>query len=143
MHILPTSEVEPVPKRDVMVWIAKAWSARNRLRTMWKSYLPATLKINFFRAVVESLNNLDYHKAIKGQVIRWNILQNASCHTEQILTATPHWKRSVWKCSKVNRYHQRTKNKICWSLLAEQSWTSGWYSSLDSKIWSYSSWSTI
>ena len=42
-------------EKDVMIRIAKAWSALNRLRTIWKSSLPDNLKRNFFRAVVESV----------------------------------------------------------------------------------------
>ena len=40
---------------DVMIRIAKAWSALNRLRTIWKSSLPDNTKRNFFRATVESV----------------------------------------------------------------------------------------
>ena len=42
-------------EKDVMIRIAKAWSALNRLRTIWKSSLPDNTKQNFFRAVVESV----------------------------------------------------------------------------------------
>ena len=42
-------------EKDVMIRIAKAWSALNRLRTIWKSSLPDNTKRNFFRAVVESV----------------------------------------------------------------------------------------
>ena len=41
-------------EKDVMVRIAKAWSALNRLKTIWKSSLLNSLKRNFFRAVFES-----------------------------------------------------------------------------------------
>ena len=42
-------------EKDVMIRIAKAWSALNRLRTIWKSSLPDNMKRNFFRAIVESV----------------------------------------------------------------------------------------
>ena len=42
-------------EKDVTIRIAKAWSALNRLRTIWKSSLPDNTKRNFFRAVVESV----------------------------------------------------------------------------------------
>ena len=42
-------------EKDVLVRIAKAWSALNRLRVIWKSALPDKIKINFFRAVVETV----------------------------------------------------------------------------------------
>ena len=41
--------------KDVMIRIVKAWSALNRLRTIWKSPLSDNTKRNFFRAVVESV----------------------------------------------------------------------------------------
>ena len=41
--------------KDVSIRIAKAWSALNRLRPIWKSSLPDNMKRNFFRAVVESV----------------------------------------------------------------------------------------
>ena len=42
-------------KRDVQIRLGKAWSALNKLNTIWKSSLPKKLKINFFRATVESV----------------------------------------------------------------------------------------
>ena len=42
-------------EKDVMIRIAKAWSALNRFRTIWKSSLPDNTKRTFFRAVVESV----------------------------------------------------------------------------------------
>ena len=35
--------------------IAKSWAALNKLTCIWKSNLPANLKRNFFKAVVESV----------------------------------------------------------------------------------------
>ena len=37
----------------MLVRIAKAWSALNWLKVVWKSALPDKIKIHFFRAVVE------------------------------------------------------------------------------------------
>ena len=42
-------------EKDVMIRIAKAWSALDKLRTIWKSNLPNALKRNFFRSTVESI----------------------------------------------------------------------------------------
>ena len=42
-------------EKDVLIRILKAWSALDRLRTIWKSTLPEQIKKGFFRAVVESV----------------------------------------------------------------------------------------
>ena len=42
-------------EKDVLIRISKAWSALDRLRTIWKSKLPEQIKKSFFRAVVESV----------------------------------------------------------------------------------------
>ena len=41
--------------RYVDIRIAKAWTALNSMQSIWKSKLSEGLKINFFRAVVESV----------------------------------------------------------------------------------------
>ena len=40
-------------ERDIEIRISKAWTALDKLRTVWKSTLPDKLKREFFRAVVE------------------------------------------------------------------------------------------
>ena len=40
-------------EKDVLIRISKAWSALDRLRTIWKSKPPEQIKKSFFRAVVE------------------------------------------------------------------------------------------
>ena len=42
-------------ERDVNTKLGKAWGALNELNKIWKSNLPENLKINFFRAAVESV----------------------------------------------------------------------------------------
>ena len=42
-------------EKDVLIRILKAWSALDRLRTIWKSTLPKQIKKGFSRAVVESV----------------------------------------------------------------------------------------
>ena len=42
-------------EKDVLIRILKAWSALDRLRTIWKSTLAEQIKKSFFRAVVESV----------------------------------------------------------------------------------------
>ena len=42
-------------EKDVLIRISKAWSALDRLRTIWKSKHPEQIKKSFFRAVVESV----------------------------------------------------------------------------------------
>ena len=42
-------------EKAVLIRISKAWSALDRLQTIWKSTLPEQIKKDFFRAVVESV----------------------------------------------------------------------------------------
>ena len=48
------SEISSMDKK-IKIRIAKSWSALDKLSSIWKSNLTATLKRNFFRAVVESV----------------------------------------------------------------------------------------
>ena len=41
--------------KEIKIRIAKSWSALDKLSSIWKSNLTATLKRNFFRAVVKSV----------------------------------------------------------------------------------------
>ena len=42
-------------EKDFKIHNTLAWKACNKMRTLWKSALPASLKISFFRAAVESI----------------------------------------------------------------------------------------
>ena len=42
-------------KKDMQIRIAKAWTALNKMDTMWKSFLSGNLKRSFFHATVESV----------------------------------------------------------------------------------------
>ena len=42
-------------EKDVLIRILKAWSALDRLRTIWKSALPEQIKKGFFRTAAESV----------------------------------------------------------------------------------------
>ena len=42
-------------KKDMEVRIGLAWKALNKMRTVWKSNLKRSLKVQFFRAIVESV----------------------------------------------------------------------------------------
>ena len=46
-------------KRDVNIRISKAWAALNSMNIIWYSNLSTRLKINLFRAAVESFCNMD------------------------------------------------------------------------------------
>ena len=48
------SEISSMDK-EIKIRIAKSWNALDKLSSIWKSNLTATLKRNFFRAVVESV----------------------------------------------------------------------------------------
>ena len=42
-------------EKDFKIRKALVWKAYNKMRTLWRSALPASLKISFFRAAVESI----------------------------------------------------------------------------------------
>ena len=48
------SEIESTDK-EIKIRIDKSWAGLNKLSSIWKSPLRTTLKMNFFRAVVESV----------------------------------------------------------------------------------------
>ena len=53
-YTYPRSEISSIDK-DINIRIAKSLSALDKLSSIWKSNLMATLKRNFFRAVIESV----------------------------------------------------------------------------------------
>ena len=42
-------------EKDLKVRKAKAWDACNKMKSIWKSNLPRQMKINLFKATVESI----------------------------------------------------------------------------------------
>ena len=42
-------------ENDMKIRISKAWAALNNMQNIWKSNLPRKIKVNFFRATVESI----------------------------------------------------------------------------------------
>ena len=42
-------------KKDINTWLAKAWTAIDRLSVIWKSVLTNKIKPNFFQAVIMSI----------------------------------------------------------------------------------------
>ena len=41
--------------KEIKIRIAKSWNTLDKLSSIWKSNITATLKRNFFRALVESV----------------------------------------------------------------------------------------
>ena len=71
----------------------KAWTAINRLSTIWKSDLTDKMKRSFFQAAVTSIllygcTTWDANKTA-GEETRWQLHKNAACNPEQVLAATP------------------------------------------------------
>ena len=87
------SSVESTEK-DIETRLTKAWTAINRLSTIWKSDLTDKMKRSFFQAAVTSIllygcTTWDANKTA-GEETRWQLHKNAACNPEQVLAATPH-----------------------------------------------------
>ena len=69
-------------KRDIDVRIAKAWSAHDKLKIIWKSDLDRVYKVELFRATVESIYSIQLRELDPNltahQKIGWNIHQVTS-----------------------------------------------------------------
>ena len=87
------SSVESTEK-DIETRLTKAWTAIDRLSTIWKSDLTDKMKRSFFQAAVTSI--LLYGcttwtlTKTAGEETRWQLHKNAACNPEQVLAATPH-----------------------------------------------------
>ena len=87
------SSVESTEK-DIDTRLTKAWTAINRLSTIWKSDLTDKMKRSFFQAVVTSIllygcTTWTTNKTA-GEETRWQLHKNAVWNPEQVLAATPH-----------------------------------------------------
>ena len=85
------SSVESTEK-DIETRLTKAWTAINRLSTIWKSDLTDKMKRSFFQAAVIELLygcTMDANKTA-GEETRWQLHKNAACNPQQVLAATPH-----------------------------------------------------
>ena len=80
-------------EKDIETRLTKAWTAINRLSTIWKSDLTDKMKRSFFQATVTSillwLHYVDANKTA-GEEARQQLHKNATCNLEQVLAATPH-----------------------------------------------------
>ena len=87
------SSVESTEK-DIETRLTKAWTAINRLSTIWKSDLTDKMKRSFFQAAVTSIllygcTTWTLTKRLERET-RWRLHKNAACNPEQVLAATPH-----------------------------------------------------
>ena len=87
------SSVESTEK-DIETRLTKAWTAINRLSTIWKSDLTDKMKRSFFQAAVTSIllygcTTWTLTKRLEKKT-RWQLHKNAACNPEQVLAATPH-----------------------------------------------------
>ena len=87
------SSVESTEK-DIETRLTKAWTAINRLSTIWKSDLTDKMKRSFFQAAVTIdtaiwMHYMDANKTA-GEETRWQLHKNAACNPEQVLAGTPH-----------------------------------------------------
>ena len=84
------SSVESTEK-DIETRLTKAWTAINRLSTIWKSdltdkmFLPGSGHID----TAIWMHYMDANKTA-GEETRWQLHKNAACNPQQVLAATPH-----------------------------------------------------
>ena len=81
------SSVESTEK-DIETRLTKAWTAINRLSTIWKSDLTDKMKRSFFQAAVTSilLYGCTTWTLTKraGEETRWQLHKNAACNPQQV-----------------------------------------------------------
>ena len=86
------SSVESTEK-DIETRLTKAWTAINRLSTIWKSDLTDKIKRSFFQAAVTSIllygcTTWTLTKRLEKKLD--GLHKNAACNPQQVLAATPH-----------------------------------------------------
>ena len=106
-------------ERELIIRIAKAWAALNKLQKIWKSTLSDILKRRLFRSVVESilLYGSETWTLTKRLEKSFDLHKNASSRTQQVLATTSDETRAIWKysCSFITR--KGKEDSFCWSLL--------------------------
>ena len=99
------SSVESTEK-DIETRLTKAWTAINRLSTIWKSDLP--IKWNAVSSRQRShrycymMHYMDANKTA-GEETRWQLHKNAACNPQQVLAATP---PQDTNCTATAPYHE-------------------------------------
>ena len=87
------SSVESTEK-DIETRLTKAWTAINRLSTIWKSDLTDKNETQFLPGSghIDTAIWMHYMDANKtaGEETRWQLHKNAACNPQQVLAATPH-----------------------------------------------------
>ena len=76
-------------EKDIETRLTKAWTAINRLSTIWKSDLTDKMKRSFCHIDTAIVHYMDADKTA-GEETRWQLHKNAACNPEQVLAATPH-----------------------------------------------------
>ena len=95
-------------ERDMNIIIAKAWSVPNSMNVIWKSSLSRKLKINFFRAAVESV--LLYGSTTWTQTAARQILMERTpkSHCHKYILERSHYKPTIiWKPPYMEVYKAR------------------------------------
>ena len=104
-------------EKDFKIRKALDWKACNKMRTLWKSALPASLKISFFRAAVESILLC----GAEGRTITNKLEAKLDgCYTRLLMMVLDlNWKYhpcqrgNLWKPSKSVRSSQRKTSRLC------------------------------
>lgn len=110
-------------KKDLEVRIGLAWSGMNKMSAIWESTLPNDLKIQFFRAAVESIliYGAECWTLTKAMENRSNGTYTKLLKGERHFLETASYKQCiVWRNTTVNGNHQATQTEIYLTLLEKK-----------------------
>ena len=102
-------------ERDMNISITKAWSTLNSMNVIWKSSFSRKLKINFFRAAVESFQQYGRKQQQWRKRLMYVVHPNAPrCHK------STSWKDHITNQQLYGNLHKAIsiiQTGHCWSLL--------------------------
>ena len=108
-------------ENDINTWIAKAWTAIDRLSVIWKSDLSNKIKCNFFRAVVVSILQYGCTTWTLTKHIEKKLDGNCTrSYIKLILKVTSQKTAAVWSPTTHLKEHPNLTNKTFETLLEER-----------------------
>jgi len=103
---------------DINIRIGKAWTALNKMKTIWESRLSNELKRQFFRATVESV--LLYRSVTWSFTKHFEqrlVVRTWGCYEQYFVAGTSNKGATVWKTTKCHHNGTRKKDEIRRTLL--------------------------
>ena len=116
----------------INICTGKAWTAIDRLLSIWKFNLSDEIEIFpscDYVSTISWLHHQDSNKVLSEKT-RWKLHNNAACYSEQILEAAPHKMAAVRALASHLTNHSSKTNKTCQALLEKQECSHKSYSGL-------------